>query len=140
MKKFVISMLLILLLFFCGCVSIQKAEKGLDKLMHKEPEEAFQVLGYPSKKKQFGDDTVYIWVVDRQGSVIVPQTAYTSGTFGTTRFYSQTTTSQTIPVHSLCKIKLVEGEYGRLKRWEYKGNRKGCRQFFKRLVDYYEQQ
>lgn len=123
-----------------ACATFGQMEGGLNALMNKKQEEAFQVLGYPTTKQEFGGDTVYKWSIDSTGAVVVPKTYSTLGTYGSTMYYSNTITSQVVPVNYNCMIKLVAGPYGRLKQWEYRGNYDGCRPFIKRLAAYAEKQ
>lgn len=52
--------ILALALIFCSCVN-PSLQNGLDAMKGGSIETAFAVLGYPEKKMQFGDRTVYYW-------------------------------------------------------------------------------
>ena len=115
-------------------------EKGLAALMDKDVATAFNVIGYPSGKNEFGDKTVYYWSVNTSMTMFLPQTSTTSGTVGMTPFYGTTTYNQAVPINCNCLIKLVANEDGKLIRWEYNGNLCGCNTYIDRLGRYYESQ
>lgn len=134
MRKLVIPVLAILL---PSCATTHM-DKGLDKLLGKPYEEAFDVLGYPSNKNEYGSETVYTWSATRQGAVVVPQTSTTTGYVGNTAVYGQTTTTSVVPTTGSCTVNLVSGPDGILKKWGYRGNTQGCQPFINRLYDYYK--
>ncbi|EMA2446385.1 hypothetical protein U2G60_001614 [Vibrio fluvialis] len=121
-----------------GCASVEKFEQGLTRMMGEKESVAFNVLGYPSAKQQYGSDTVYYWTVSRSGTVFVPQTSTTSGTVGGSPVYGTTTYNQAIPVNYSCQIKLVANSSGYLKQWEYSGDYAGCKNYMDKVTYYYE--
>jgi hypothetical protein len=60
MKKLGIVAALAIILSGCAASMI---EKGLGALEGKDVKGAFNVLGYPSGKQEFGSETVYFWSV-----------------------------------------------------------------------------
>ncbi|WP_025442277.1 hypothetical protein [Vibrio parahaemolyticus] len=131
--------LLVVLLLLSGCVTFGQLERGLDYMMGESDSVAFNVLGYPSGKQEFGSDTVYYWFINNSGVVFVPQTSTTYGSVGTTSFYGTTSYSQAVPVNYSCQIKLIADSYGVLTRWEYNGNIGGCKSYIKRVNNYYKE-
>jgi len=136
MKKLKVITLLIFAAALGGCATFGQMESGLNALMGKNEREAFNVLGYPSGKQQFGNDTVYIWSVSSSGVLFLPQTSTTYGTVGTTPVYGTTTYNQVVPVNYNCLIKLVSNSEGTLIHWEYNGNIGGCESYINRLNSY----
>lgn len=132
------SLILILALAITGCATFSSMEKGLDKLNGKNISEAFQLLGYPSGKQTFGQDTVYVWSNNQQGTMYMPQTATTSGLVGNTYYSGQTSYNQAVPVNYNCEIKIVATESGTIKNWQYNGNRGGCSNYISTLSKYAE--
>lgn len=91
MKK---AFVLVLCLWLCGCATFGQMERGLNSLQGQNIQTAFDVLGYPSGKQEFGSDMVYYWQVNSTGAVLLPQTSTTSGYVGMT------------PIHGLQKTRL----------------------------------
>lgn len=133
MKKII----LLLLIPISGCATFGQLEQGLSYMMGKPETVAFNVLGYPSGKQEFGGDTVYYWAVSSSGTLFVPQTSTTYGSVGTAPVYGSTTYNQAVPVNYSCQIKLVADPNGYLKHWEYNGNLGGCRNYIQRVNAYY---
>lgn len=127
-----------LILALSGCVTFGQMETGLNSLMGSSEQAAFNVLGYPSDKQQFGNDTVYTWYTNSSGTVFIPQVATTYGSVGRIPVYGTTTTTQAIPVNYNCTIKLIANDNGILHRWEYNGNIGGCRTSINRLNSHVE--
>jgi len=115
-------------------------ENGLNALSGKDIRTAFNVLGYPSGKQEFGSNTVYFWSGSRVGEMYLPQTSTTYGTIGTTPFYGTTTSGQIVPVNYSCLIKLITNQNGMIISWEYEGNIGGCAYYIQNLNRYYESQ
>ncbi len=134
MKK--ACLVLTVLAMLSGCATFGQMEEGLNALMGKDAMVAFDVLGYPSGKQQFGSDTVYVWSVSSSGALVLPQTSTTYGTVGMTPVYGTTTYNQVVPVNYNCLIKLVADSNDRLVKWEYNGNIGGCRNYISRLKGY----
>jgi len=128
---------LLLCLGLSGCVT--QMQNGLNALQGKPAQTAFDVLGYPSSKQVFGNDTVYYWQVDRTGGVLMPQTSTTSGFVGTAPVYGTTTYNQVVPVHANCEIKVITDSKGTIINWEYGGNLMGCAEYVDRLNKYASQ-
>jgi hypothetical protein len=122
-----------------GCATFGQMEKGLNALLGKNIQTAFNVLGYPNGKQVFGNDTVYFWQVNHGGSLILPQLNTTYGTIGTTPVYGTSTSTQIVPIHYNCLIKIITDQYDIIKRWEYRGNIAGCEGYINRLNSYYKQ-
>jgi hypothetical protein len=89
MKQFVTISFLIPIL--SGCATFGQMEEGLNALMGNKIETAFDVLGYPSGKQEYGSDTLYIWGRNVSGGLVLPYTATTSGYVGSTSYYGTTT-------------------------------------------------
>lgn len=121
-----------------GCVTSAQLETGLNYLLDRNISEAFQALGYPSGKQQFGDDTVYVWSVNQSGALVLPSSSTTTGNVGTTSFSATTSSTQVVPVSHNCVIKLVTGPDKIIKHWEFNGNVGGCSEYSDRVDSYYE--
>lgn len=132
--RYVMILLLVSVLVSCAHRTMKQ---GLPNLVGEDIETAFQVLGYPSGKQQFGDQTVYVWAIDRQQTTVVPQTSTTTGMVGDTPVYGQTTSYQAVPMNAQCTIKLAAGPSGTIQNWEYQGNAAGCRPYANRLYEEY---
>lgn len=124
--------LLLAVMLLSGCVTFGQMKAGLDVLMGQRTERAFDVLGYPSDKQEYGSDTVYTWYTNSTGTIFVPNVSTTYGSVGRVPVYAQTTSTQAVPVSYNCVIKLVANS-GVLKRWEYNGNIGGCSAYIQRL-------
>jgi hypothetical protein len=111
-----------------ACATFGDMDKGLASLMGQDAEVAFNVLGYPSNKQQFGDKTVYTWVRNQSSTLVTPQTV-PSGT-GYTTYNTYT------PVNYNCKITLVANPSGKLVKWGYDGNLGGCGPYIRWLNNY----
>ena len=121
-----------------GCV-FGMMEKGLGALVGKDVKTAFNVLGYPSGKQEFGSETVYFWSVSRSGTYSMPQTSTTSGMVGTTPVYGTTTYYQQVPYNYTCLVKIITAKSGQIISWEYEGNLAGCSAYAGRLNDFYNE-
>lgn len=140
MKKLSTYFVVLLPFLVCSCVTFTQMENGLNALSGEDEKVAFNVLGYPSGKQQFGSDTVYYWSVNRTDVMFMPQTSTTSGMVGTTPVYGTTTYNQAFPMNANCLIKLVVGSDGKIFRWSYNGNLAGCEHYIDRLNSYTNQQ
>jgi hypothetical protein len=121
-----------------GCATFGQLEEGLNSLIGKPDSEAFAVLGYPSSKQEFGNDTVYTWYENRSGTMFIPQVATTRGHVGYTPVAGTTTYTQAVPVNYNCQIKLIAGGNGILKQGGYSGNIGGCTPYINLLNTYRE--
>ncbi len=130
--------ILLLFIFLTGCVTFGQLEQGLSYMMGRHESVAFEVLGYPSGKQEFNGDTVYYWSNRSTGAVFIPQTSTTYGNVGNTPVYGSTTYNQVVPVSHQCEIKMIADPKGVLKRWEYNGNKGGCKMYIKRVHQYYK--
>jgi hypothetical protein len=137
MKK--IGFIATLGIIFSGCVG-SMIENGLNALQNKDVRTAFNVLGYPSGKQDFGSETVYFWSFSESGTQFVPQTSTTSGSIGTVPVYGTTTYNQAVPYNYNCQIRLITDKSDRIIMWDYKGNLAGCSHYATRLNDYYKSQ
>ena len=130
--------LFLLVISLTSCATFGQMERGLTELQGEDIQTAFNVLGYPSGKQVFGTDTVYYWSVNSSGTLLLPHSTSTYGTVGTTPVYGTTYSTQAVPIHYNCLIKIVADEYGTIKSWEYRGNIAGCEGYIDRLNEYYE--
>lgn len=116
-----------------ACTTFSNMETGLGALVGQDAHIAFNVLGYPSGKQEFGQETVYYWSISRSGTLIMPQTSTATGWAGTTPVSVTSTQNQFVPVNYTCQIKLVANDSGVLTSWEYEGNIGGCQSYSRRL-------
>jgi len=130
-SKFLTCLLAIFIL--SGCMTFTKIENGLTALEGKHIDRAVSVLGYPSGTQTFGNKTIYLWSVSRNGTLVLPQTQSTTGYVGNTPIYGTTTTNQFVPVNYNCLIKIIVNSSERIISWEYQGNVGGCNQYASRL-------
>jgi hypothetical protein len=128
--------LAVTLVTISGCATFGQLEEGLNALVGRNEREAFNALGYPNGKQQFGDDTVYVWGRSSSGTLFIPQTSQTTGYVGTTPVYGTTTTTQAIPVNYSCTIKIIVGADSVIRTWEYDGNLGGCSGYIQRVNEY----
>jgi hypothetical protein len=137
MKRIGLSAILVVLL--SGCI-YGMWQGGLNTLVGKDIQTAFNVLGYPSAKQEFGSETVYTWSANSPGTYSVPRTSTTTGTIGTTPVYGTTTYYQDVPYTASCLIKIISAKNSRILSWEVQGNNlMPCSPWIDRLVDYYKQ-
>jgi hypothetical protein len=133
------ALALCLSLILCGCATFGQMQRGLKALQWQDIQTAFDVLGYPSGKQEFGTDTVYFWEVNSSGTIFLPQTTTTSGYVGMAPVQASTTYNQSVPVNYNCLIRLITDDQGIIKSWEYRGNYGGCTNYINRLNRYYKQ-
>ncbi|SIO71842.1 hypothetical protein SAMN05444172_8205 [Burkholderia sp. GAS332] len=80
---------------------------------------------------------IYVWSVDRNGTIFVPQQSYangySTGPLGTTTYHATATTMQAIPVNYACEIDLEVDMANRIRSFQFSGNQGGCRPFYSRL-------
>ncbi len=120
-----------------GCVTFRHMEAGLEALVGQPETEAFNVLGYPSFKQEFGNDTVYVWQNTNAGTYFMSQTATTTGRIGFDPVRAKTTYVQPIAYSHTCTVKIItDSSSSRIKRWEYDGNPNGCNSYMRRLKSY----
>jgi hypothetical protein len=113
MKKFLLLIALAALATSCASTSVTN---GLTALQGKHIDDAVGVLGYPDGKTEFGDDTIYTW-----------------GHSSTSVIYSG---FQAVPVHAQARIKIIAGNNGYIKTWEWSGNENGLQRYAGRLGEY----
>lgn len=122
----------ILAIAISGC-AFKILDEGLPRLVGQPIDSAINVLGLPNSKMEIAGHTVYIWNSQRSGAVPIynTNTAYTSGTVGTTPVYGTTTTNSVnyVPVSYQCEIKLSVDNQNIITRWEYYGNQGGCQRY-----------
>ncbi|MGX8940139.1 hypothetical protein ACWWJF_05585 [Symbiopectobacterium sp. Eva_TO] len=113
-------------------------DDGLNRLVGKNKEVAFDVLGYPNQEQKFDDVKVYSWISSSTGFAVysTPQTTY--GTVGNTSFYGTTTQTSAIPVEYNCKIQVATDINGIIKKYNYEGNMGGCETYIQRLNNYFK--
>jgi hypothetical protein len=126
-------------IIFSGCVG-SMIENGLNALQGRDVRAAFNVLGYPSGKQDFGSEIVYFWSYSDSGTQFVPQTSTTSGLIGNVPVYGTTTYNQAVPYNYNCLIRLITDKSDRIIMWDYKGNLAGCSHYAGRLNAYYKNQ
>ena len=137
MKTILAALLVCALL--SGCATFGQVDAGLKGLRGKNIQTAFDVLGYPSGKQEFGNDTVYYWSVEESSTMLLPTTSTTSGRVGDTSFSGTTTSNQLVPINNSCLIKLVAGKNGVIKNYEWTGNIGGLGRYANRLKNYSKQ-
>jgi hypothetical protein len=120
-----------------GCATFGQMDRALNSLLGEPIKEAFNALGYPDGKQEFDGDVVYLWGVERSGSISLPQTNTIYGNIGTTPVSAQYTENQNIPINYSCQIKVVADSIGKIKTYDYSGNMGGCEPYIKRLNRYY---
>jgi hypothetical protein len=136
MKKTICSFAALALL--AGCATFGQLEAGLNSLVGRTEKEAFNALGYPNSKQEFGGDTVYVWGRSNSGTIFIPQTATTTGYVGNRPVYGSTTYNQPMTVNHNCTVKVITGSSGTIKSWDYEGNLGGCRPYIQRLNAYFK--
>lgn len=136
MKKTILSLLCIATL--AGCATFGQLEKGLNGLVGRSEREAFNALGYPNAKQEFGGDVVYVWGRSNSGTIFIPQTTSTTGYVGNRPVYATTTYNQPVAVNHNCTVKVITGANGIVKTWDYEGNLGGCRPYIQRLNAYFK--
>ena len=99
---------LLLCLGLCGCATTSM-NRGLTAMVGRNIQTAFDALGYPTDKKEFGSDTVYYWSVHEPG----------------------------YDFSNNCLIKLVADKDGIIKTYEWSGNEGGLARYASRLDRYY---
>lgn len=116
-----------------GCVTFGDLDRGLQSLVGQPLDRAVDVLGYPTTQLQVAGDTVYVWSVDRRGTLLMPQTTTMNGYVGTTPVGGSATTMQAVPMHGDCTIKLGVGADNVVKRYDWEGNHMGCDSYAMRV-------
>lgn len=129
--------ILVVTLFLTGCATFGQMDEGLNSLIGKDKNIAFQALGYPSQEQTFDDTNVYTWTNSTTGVAMYssPQTTY--GTVGNTSFYGTTTQTNYLPVEYSCKIQVATDKEGKIKNYNYSGNMGGCESYIYRLNSYF---
>lgn len=94
-----------------GCASFGTMDDGLTRLMGHDVHDAIDVIGYPTSQAVIAGDTVYDWYTSSSGVVYLTNTSG-GGTY--------------VPQSWACDVRLAAGSDGRLKRWQWKGQRAAC--------------
>lgn len=126
---------LVLAITLAGCATFGQLEAGLTALIGRPESEAFNALGYPDGKQEFGGDTVYIWGRNQNTTMFMPSTQTTTAYVGMTPVYATTTSMQAIPMNYNCTVKIIVAN-GVIKSWDYSGNLGGCTPYIRRINDY----
>jgi hypothetical protein len=126
-----------LLMLLAGCITNQAFSERLNSLVGEPIDVAISKLGYPSGERQVAGHHIYIWSVDRNGTIFVPQQSYASGyatgPFGMTTYQATGTTMQAMPVNYACEIDIEVDIENRVQSGQFSGNQGGCRPFYSRL-------
>jgi len=122
----------------CGCATFEQMRRGLDALRGENIRTAYGILGYPSGKKDFGNETVYYWSTSGAYSYDMPITSNTYGSVGTVPYSASTTYYSQRTINYSCLVKIVANQYGTITTYSYYGNLVGCEPYIFRLNDYYE--
>ena len=134
MKKAILAGVILL----SGCATFGQMDDGLNSLIGKDKNVAFQILGYPAQEQKFDDTNVYTWS-NKTNTVAMystPQTTF--GTVGNTSFYGTTTETGYLPVEYACKIQFATDIKGIIKNYNYDGNMGGCENYIRRLNAYFK--
>jgi hypothetical protein len=127
----------ILTMLFAGCITNQAFSERLNTLVGEPIDYAISKLGYPSGERQVAGHHIYVWSVDRNGTIFVPQQSYangySTGPLGTTTYHTTSTSMQAIPVNYACEIDLEVDMASRVRSFQFSGNQGGCRPFYSRL-------
>ena len=126
---------LLFALFVIGCASTY-VDRGLSDLLGKNIQLAFNVMGYPDTKQEFGNKTVYIWGHSSSSTMFVPQVATTTGYVGGTTYTANTFGSTLVPINAQAKIKIVADSSGTITNYEWQGNQYGLGVYSNRLKNY----
>lgn len=120
-----------------GCITNQAFSERLNTLVGEPIDEAISTFGYPSGERQVAGHHIYVWSVDRNGTIFVPQQSYangySTGPLGMTTYHATATTMQAIPVNYACEIDLEVDMANRIRSYQFSGNQGGCRPFYSRL-------
>jgi hypothetical protein len=124
-------------LLLAGCITNQAFSERLNTLVGEPIDVAISKLGYPSSERQVAGRHLYVWSVDRNGTILVPQQSYangySTGPFGTTTYQATATTMQAMPVNYVCEIDFEVDMADRIRSFQFSGNQGGCRPFYSRL-------
>lgn len=121
-------------LLLIGCVEPgPQIDSGLTLLIGQDIHAAIDRLGYPASQREIAGDTVYTWSTDRRTTMTLPTTHTTTGNVDGTPFYATTTGTEDIPLHFHCAIQIATDGVGKIKRYEWEGNRGGCGRYARRL-------
>lgn len=115
---------IILTFGLASCVGTH-LNKGLAALNGKPIETAFEVLGYPSRKMEIGENTVYYWSQSHVGMLAMPATAQSSGLVGVTPVAATTTYTSYVPTNLYGEIQIKADSAGIIKGHSYHGNNGG---------------
>ena len=127
-KRFLLVAVLI-----SGC-TFHYMEKGLDALVGKDVRYAFDVLGRPNGKQEFGGETVYIWQNSRSMMFYEPGLTQISRT--PLRADDATIASPYwVPMQGVCVVRVISGPDNIVRRWDYNGDGLGCDDYARRLKE-----
>ena len=125
----------VVLVSMLSCVGT-KVDAGLNALVGENVKTAFLVMGYPSKKLELGDETVYSWIYSHGGAMPMPRTAQSTSYVGSQVITTTTSYNQMVPFDNYCEIKIVADKTGTVRTWEYDGNNGGLMAYSRRLSAY----
>lgn len=120
----------------CATVSVhQDMTAGLQRLVGQDIQDAIERLGYPEGQRTVAGDLVYTWHLKSwEGAMYIPRAA--ALVEGESEPAPLPTTPQVhgpAPFRGSCDIEIATGRGGRIKGYQWEGNR-GCRFFAARLL------
>jgi hypothetical protein len=113
---------------------------GLDALMGQPISKAYQVIGYPDSRLDYGNEIMNVWSTSSSGGMVLPQVANTTiqnPYLGTS--YASTMYNSYVPINAEYQIKIIsDKKTGIIQNWEGYGNPAGAERYSGRLYRYYE--
>jgi hypothetical protein len=136
MKKY---LLVVVSTLVSGC-TVSHMSSGLDALMGQPISKAYQVIGYPDSRQDYGSEIVDVWSTCSSGGMVLPQVANTTiqnPSLGTS--YGSTVYNTYVPTTAEYQIKIIsDKKTGIIQNWEGYGNAYGAERYSRRLYEYYK--
>lgn len=129
--------LLVCVLLLPACVATHVNE-GLSALMGENIKTAFQVIGYPSRKLELDDRTVYTWSNLTGGVNFSNHTAQAYSMVGTTAVTTTVNYTTAVPTAYTCELSLATNKAGTIIDYSWSGQMGALETYSSRLHDYAE--
>lgn len=110
-----------------GCVGAS-LQNGLDSLIGRSENIAFNVMGYPNLAQEFGDRIVYTYSTRYSYSTQMPTITRTTGMIGSTPIMANSYGYQTQQNEAYCEIQLTSMN-GVISSYNVSGNIIGCSRY-----------
>jgi hypothetical protein len=112
----------------------QQIEAGMNRAVGRPISVVIAVLGNPDADGSVAGRKVYVWQNQYHGTMVLPETNYTTGVVGGQLVSLQNTQYVSTDLDFSCRIRVFLDDHDIVQSWDYRGNQGGCAPYARQLA------